>query len=84
MEGKQRAYALTICAYRKPGIDEAAYHQYISEKHASHVKELLVKKKILGYTMVSPIYVSRRWGEIIRFLSGYTDFSNTIRLRPRG
>jgi hypothetical protein len=82
-EGKQRVYALNICAYRKPDMDETAYHQYISEKHAPHVKELLIKKKILSYTVVSPIYSSRWWGQTVRLLSGYTNFSNTTLLRPR-
>lgn len=49
---KNKLFALTICAYRKPGMDEDAYHRYTSETHARYVKELLVKKKIVGYTMV--------------------------------
>ena len=45
--------ALTICAHRKPGMDEHEYHEYVSKKHAVLFKDLLVKNKILGYTMVS-------------------------------
>ena len=33
-------------------MDEDAYHQYISEIHAGHLKHLLVEKKIVDYTMV--------------------------------
>jgi hypothetical protein len=49
---KQQVFALTICAYRKEGMDEEAYHKYISEKHAPLLKDLLIKKEILDYTMV--------------------------------
>lgn len=35
-------------------MDEDAYHKYISETHAGHLKHLLVKNKIMDYTMVGP------------------------------
>ena len=50
--GSERLFALTICAYRKPGMDEEAYHQYMSEKHAPILTDLLVQNNILDYTMV--------------------------------
>ena len=50
--GTERLFAVTICAYRKPGMDEDAYHRYISETHASHLTDLLVQNKIVDYTMV--------------------------------
>ena len=53
MSSPQRFYAVTICAKRKPGMSEGDYHKYISEKHAPHLKDLLVKNKIVDYTMVS-------------------------------
>ena len=52
MPGTKRAFALTICAYRKPGMDEDEYHKYMSEKHAQSVKDLMIKHKIIDYTMV--------------------------------
>lgn len=54
MSSSQRLFAVTICAKRKPGMSEDEYHKYISEKHAGHLKDLLVRNKIVDYTMVSP------------------------------
>lgn len=52
MSGPERVFALTICAYRKPGMDEEEDHNYMSEKHAQSAKDLMVKNKIISYTMV--------------------------------
>ena len=52
MAGRQRFFALTICGYRKPGMGEDEYHEYVSEKHAQCLKDLMVKNKIVSYTMV--------------------------------
>ena len=52
MSSLQRVFALTICAYRKPGMDEEEYHRYMSERHAASVTDLMVQKKIIAYTMV--------------------------------
>ena len=49
----QRPYALTICGYRKPGMDEDEYHHYLSEHHAEIVKNHLVNFGIITYTLVS-------------------------------
>ncbi|KAL9592940.1 MAG: hypothetical protein Q9219_007706 [cf. Caloplaca sp. 3 TL-2023] len=57
-----RLFAVTICAKRKPGMDDEKtntylpilrneYHNYISRTHAAHLKDLLVKNKIVDYTM---------------------------------
>ncbi|WPH01308.1 EthD domain-containing protein [Acrodontium crateriforme] len=51
MGKSQHLFAVTISAKRKPGMDEDAYHKYISETHAGHLKTLLVEKKIVDYTM---------------------------------
>lgn len=53
MARTQRLFSVTICAKRKPGMEEDEYHQYISETHAPLLKRLLVEKKIVDYTMVS-------------------------------
>lgn len=52
MGKSQGMFSITISAKRKPGMDEDAYHKYISETHAGHLKHLLVEKKIVDYTMV--------------------------------
>ncbi|UPK96092.1 hypothetical protein LCI18_007027 [Fusarium solani-melongenae] len=39
-------FSVTIFGYRKPGMDEDAYHEYVSETHAGHLNELLIKNKI--------------------------------------
>lgn len=52
MSVPQKLFAVTIFAYKKPGMDEDEYHKYIMETHAGHLKELLVKNKIVSYTMV--------------------------------
>lgn len=56
MGKSQNLFGITISAKRKLGMSEDAYHTYISETHASHLKRLLVEKKIVDYTMVSPNY----------------------------
>lgn len=58
MATKERVFAVTICAYRKPGMDEREYHDYISKHHAPLFKDLLLRNKIAGYTMVSLQLVS--------------------------
>lgn len=50
---QERLFALTICAYRKPGMDEDAYHQYLTNNHAPLLKGLMLRNKIVEYTMVS-------------------------------
>lgn len=47
-----KVFALTICGYRKPDMDEDKYHTYLSENHAPLLKDLLIKNKIIDYTMV--------------------------------
>ena len=48
-------FGLTIFAYRKVGMEEEEYHQYLSQSHAQLLKDLLVKNKIVGYTMVKSL-----------------------------
>lgn len=52
VSGSQSLFALTICAYRKSGMDEEAYHEYLSKKHAPLLKDLMARNKIVEYTMV--------------------------------
>ncbi|KAM5375288.1 hypothetical protein ACJZ2D_006117 [Fusarium nematophilum] len=49
----QRLFSVTIFGYRKPGMDEDFYHDYVSQTHANHLKDLLVKNRIVSYHMAS-------------------------------
>jgi hypothetical protein len=73
MGKSQGMFSVTISAKRKPGMDEDAYHKYISETHAGHLKHLLVEKKIVDYTMVSFLHY-------LRHKQTNRNASNTIRL----
>ncbi|KAL6353414.1 hypothetical protein LRP88_13906 [Fusarium phalaenopsidis] len=48
-------FSVTIFGYRKPGMDEDAYHEYVSETHAGHLNELLIKNKIVSYHMAKKV-----------------------------
>ncbi|EFY93687.1 hypothetical protein J3459_017864 [Metarhizium acridum] len=47
----QQLYAITIFGYKKEGMDEKEYHDYVSKSHAGHLKALLAKNHIVSYTM---------------------------------
>lgn len=47
-----RLLCWTVCAYRKPGLDEAEYHKHMSEVHGPLVKELMVKYDFVKWSMV--------------------------------
>lgn len=49
----RRLFQWTVCAYRKHGMSEEDYHQYMSEKHAPLVRGLLAKYGIIKFTMAS-------------------------------
>ena len=49
----QKVYAITIFGYKKEGMDEQEYHDYVSKNHAGHLKALLAQNDIVSYTMVS-------------------------------
>lgn len=51
-EEPQRLLCWTVCAYRKPGMDEGDYHRYMSEVHAPLVKNLMVKYGMIRWSMV--------------------------------
>ncbi|KAI4127272.1 MAG: hypothetical protein LQ338_003276 [Usnochroma carphineum] len=46
-----RLLCWTVCAYRKPGLDEDAYHKHMSEMHAPLVRDLMVKYGLVKYSM---------------------------------
>lgn len=55
---QNRLYALTILGYRKVGMDEQEYHEYVSVRHAPCLKELLNKNGIVDYTIVRTLLFS--------------------------
>ncbi|OQD89876.1 hypothetical protein PENANT_c002G05869 [Penicillium antarcticum] len=44
-------FAFTVFGYRKDGMSEEDYHNYISTVHSAHLKALLAKNDIVSYTM---------------------------------
>ncbi|KAL2832554.1 hypothetical protein BDW59DRAFT_139414 [Aspergillus cavernicola] len=47
----KRLYSMTIFAYRKEGMSEADYHNYLTEKHAPLVKSHNLKFGITKYAV---------------------------------
>lgn len=56
--GSHKLYAITVFGYKKAGMSEEAYHTYISQTHAGHLKALLAREDIVSYTMVSFFFAS--------------------------
>ena len=53
---KRKAYCLTICGYRKPGMSEEAFEDYIINTHARISKDCLSKNGFLRWTLVGIIF----------------------------
>ena len=56
--GAQKLYAVTVFGYKKEGMSEEEYHEYISKTHAGHLKALLAREDIVSYTMVRRLFPS--------------------------
>jgi hypothetical protein len=60
-EAAGKLYALTILGYRKEGMSEKDYHDYVSERHAPCLRELLSKNGIVDYTIVRRSYIHSKY-----------------------
>lgn len=61
--------AWTVCAYRKPGMAEEDYHNYMSQIHGPLVKGLMAKYGMLSFSMVGLAAGNRHTGREMLILS---------------
>ncbi|KAM3082115.1 hypothetical protein ACMFMG_004564 [Clarireedia jacksonii] len=76
---------LTMCAYRKEGMDEEEYRNYMINNHAPLVKGLMVKHGIDKYSMThTPVSTRALMGEIFDpQFSNVTDYDCIVQIQFR-
>ncbi|KAF8466317.1 hypothetical protein BDZ91DRAFT_725055 [Kalaharituber pfeilii] len=55
--GKKRLFCLSICGYRKLGLSEEQYHDYLTNVHGPLIKGLMEKYGIVSYSIVSLFFL---------------------------
>lgn len=58
----QHLLCLTITAYRRPGLSESAYREYMTKSHAPLVSNLMEEYGIVRYNMVSHSFFLQCYG----------------------
>ena len=53
----RKVLCLTIFGYRKPGMSQPDYENYMTTKHAPLVRDLMAQYGILSYTQVLHVLV---------------------------
>lgn len=57
-EPPKRLLCWTVCAYKRPDLSDDYYHKYMSEVHGPLVKDLMVKYRLVKWSMVSSLSLS--------------------------
>ncbi|MCJ1278724.1 hypothetical protein MMC21_006541 [Puttea exsequens] len=47
---KRRLYCLTVCGYRKPGLSEEEYVEYMTKKHSQLVRPIMAKYGVIRWS----------------------------------
>ncbi|KAH6607005.1 conidial pigment polyketide synthase PksP/Alb1 [Trichoderma cornu-damae] len=81
----RQLFCLTITAYRKPGLSEAAYREYMTKTHAPLVSSLMKEYGIIRYNMLYDPEFSKLSGYdcIIQFVFRHMEDFRRMKADPR-